>query len=159
MNTLLLLLAFLLLQESRAFHAQRSRLMQLTDMLAQHVEQHRHPLSSNSSSGGGCSSSGGSSSPGRGGDTAAAAAGAGGEAAAAKHTAGIDSSLVGCLANLREPGSGKLFDHKVGPVTILTAVNCCTAAAVLHLQAVQCADGCSFRVLHVGGTAACICDA
>lgn len=119
------------LQESRAFHAQRIRLMQLTDMLAQHVEQHRHSLSS-SSGGGGCSSSGGGGSPGRGGDDDPAAAD-GTTAAAAKHTAGIDNSLVGCLAKLREPETGELFDHKVGPVTNLTAADCmyclCCAAS------------------------------
>lgn len=111
-----------MLQESRAFHAQRSRLMQLTDLLAQHVERHRHPLRSSSSSHGGFSSSGGGSSsrgcvsPRRGGDIAAAAAcgdGGDGDAAAAKQTGGIDSSLVGCLSNVREPETGKLFDHKV----------------------------------------------
>jgi hypothetical protein len=115
MICLLLLLLPLLLQESRAFHAQRNRLMTLTNTLAHHVEQHRKISSSSSSDTSAAA-----------GDTLTAAAavagrsgsGGGGDAVAAVCASSIDCSLVGCLSKLREPGTGQLFSHKVGAVAI-----------------------------------------
>lgn len=84
--------------------------MQLTDTLAHHVEAYRS--SSNRSSSSGVEAeimTGPVASP-----KAGAGAGVATIAAAGDGGGGvIDHSLVGCLANLREPDSGKLFSHQV----------------------------------------------
>lgn len=87
--------------------------MALTNTLATHVEQHRK-ISSGSSS----RAPTDAAPAGSGFNAAAAAAGSsgsdgGGDAVAAVHTSGLDCSLVGCLSQLREPDTGKLFSHQV----------------------------------------------
>lgn len=99
----------LLLQESRAFHAQRNRLMALTNTLATHVEQHRKATLNSAAAGGLPAAAAAAVAPAPG---SSGSSGGGDAVATVGVQSGIDCSLVGCLAKLREPDSGQLFSHQ-----------------------------------------------
>lgn len=108
--------AALSLQESRTFHAQRSRLMELTDTLAHHVEEHRTAgtVSVGVVNGAGVIRNSSSTSSSH--KVAAGVSSSSSDnklASGSNISSGIDSTLIGCLAKLREPDTGELFSHQV----------------------------------------------
>jgi hypothetical protein len=91
--------------------------MALTHTLASHVEQHRkNPINSAAAAaaGGGKHSAAAAAAAAVAAVPGSSSSSGGGDAVATVgvQQSGIDCSLVGCLAKLREPVSGELFSHQ-----------------------------------------------